>query len=238
MTTGYPALNWQEMPGSDPSPVANLTLDFSANDTYVVQGLRFEFSGSDFNARGITIDAGSYEAVITLHVGPISYTINQFQRNSFTLPDGIQSVSISCSNTSVTALPVLVWINKPASSADGVNMYLCLRSMIAGPFGTHTTGALSNGLLQTILLPANNTNGAIIRWAIVAGNGTATARLFANKTAPSGYNDYLSGPFLWNDFAANTSIMPNQLDLPSGYGIWFFGSSAGSAEFAIGYDLL
>lgn len=91
--------------------------------------------------------------------------------------------------------------------------------------------------VQTLVTPAANTNGLVIRTFSVPSNTSALIAVYADTAAPTGAGDATKRTaFVANStgsYGAQGFITP--LDIPAGYGLYVCG--AGSADAAITWDM-
>lgn len=118
--------------------------------------------------------------------------------------------------------------NATPSSANVINL------------GSSFANVTANGAVQTLLAPAANLNGIILRsyaWHVAAGYNQAG--FYADATAPAAYNDLTKRALFMTVQAATSpqgaiSATPN-LFLPAGWGL-FFASSTVQGTFSATWD--
>lgn len=104
--------------------------------------------------------------------------------------------------------------------------------------GANNAGSNNSTTPVTLLAPASNVNGAIVRSAAALSGSGNEIEIVAKTSAPSGSRDHTA-------FAIATGIsgtgfcVPLPLYLPAGVGIYLVGGTTGSSQYGrVSYDLL
>ncbi|RYE67088.1 MAG: hypothetical protein EOO81_10820 [Oxalobacteraceae bacterium] len=98
--------------------------------------------------------------------------------------------------------------------------------------------------LAQLIAPASNVNGVVIRTASIHV-GAAYAILSTGIKAPSGYSD-LTVPVILSSRGTEpgsglpgaASVLPYEIQIPAGYGVWFAKGPAVTGTAYITYDLV
>lgn len=111
-----------------------------------------------------------------------------------------------------------------------------LRSPLT-PLGGSYVAATNTGAVQTLISPASNTGGLILRTVSMCCGSSSQSALFADTSAPSGYTDVTKEQIL----QCQSSDISNMKDVfvPAGKGIyWDASTNSTSNRVHITYDLL
>lgn len=100
--------------------------------------------------------------------------------------------------------------------------------------GANSFAAIGNSAVQTVLSPASNTNGAILRTLSMSGQ-TSSSAFFADTSAPSGYADYTKRGIA--HIFGGGSFDTKDIYLPAGVGMYFACQNTGTVC-RVTYDLL
>lgn len=93
----------------------------------------------------------------------------------------------------------------------------------------------------TILAPAANLNGAVVRSAAARNNIADNGGLFTGTATPGTTGSPTNRPaiMLRNNVAGGNAVhLPNPVQIPAGYGLWWVDTTATSDTYAnVTYDL-
>lgn len=110
--------------------------------------------------------------------------------------------------------------------------------------GQHFAHVLPGTSASAIIAPTANTNGAYIRtvYAVAGAPSAGTAFvLYADPNQPLSYSDTNRRAFFWVQANANqqsTFIMPYEVQIPAGWGLWAISDLASAWAVIVTYDIL
>lgn len=124
--------------------------------------------------------------------------------------------------------------NLPASYPDGLTE---ITRHGYGQIGASVAGANLGTTATTLLAPASNTSGCIIRTAAVSADVANYARITSGTAAPTSITDATAETVA--DRNVNGGGYANvPLYIPAGYGIWGIASGANNYPSVVTFDLL
>jgi len=111
-------LAWQAS-GDPAAPVATVSVNFGADKQWRV-GLIGEYLSKEQRPRGVTIDNTANGQNVSVQIGPSSFTVNQFARQTFAIPNGQADLSVVGTAGSIG---LVFFITSLAPTADGSNQF-------------------------------------------------------------------------------------------------------------------
>ncbi|WP_341894311.1 hypothetical protein [Ferrovibrio terrae] len=124
-------------------------------------------------------------------------------------------------------------LKAPTTVAANILADYAARKIGASSAGTVALGATAVQLIN----PASNVNGAIVRTAALYTVSNWDSALYSGTSAPSSASDMTKPLLLFILHAQGTIMLPAQIYLPPGYGLWAI-AGGGTNRAYCSYDLL